>query len=569
MKKMRRRMMGLMGALVMSSLFVLGQAIPCHAETKLVESPPAAFANFGSSVSSSGNMVVVGVPGHDSYKGAAYVYKLNGTAWELTAELTAGEGAQSDMFGQSVSISGSTIVVGAPNNSATVNSVTIPYSGAAYVFKNNGSLWELSAKLTASDAATSDGFGVSVSVSGDTIVVGSPGQGDMDSGAAYVFTFNGTLWEQVAKLPQAPVDWSIFGQSVSISGDTIVVGARYDVANDGTLWAGAAYVFKHNSTGWAQMEKLTASAGDAAMLDNFGFSVSVSGNTIVVGAPGDEDNTGAAYVFALNGALWQQMAKFPLEGVGSSSYFGQSVAVSGETIVVGGYYDDVTDGPTDTGAAYLFRAEGTEWVVEKVTASDAAGGDYFGYSVSISGDTVIVGAPWKDDGSSEVSQVMYAGAAYVFILEGEPSIEFFVDIKPGSCVNPVNPKSKGVLPVAILGTEALDVMMVDPSTIRLSRDGVDGEVAPIRVHYADVATPMQCELTASGEIEGDGYTDLMLKFRTQEVVKALSLWDVAGERVTLILTANLKEEFGGTALSGQDDIKVLGKKPKPPKKPKK
>ena len=83
-----------------------------------------------------------------------------------------------------------------------------------------------------------------------------------------------------------------------------------------------------------------------------------------------------------------------------------------------------------------------------------------------------------------------------FILEGDPSIELFVDIKPGSCVNPVNPKSKGVLPVALLGTEALDVMMIDPSTIRLTREGVDGEVAPIRVHYADVATPMQCELTA-------------------------------------------------------------------------
>ena len=104
--------------------------------------------------------------------------------------------------------------------------------------------------------------------------------------------------------------------------------------------------------------------------------------------------------------------------IGSASpviaYFGQSVSVSGDTIVVGAYYDDVTDGATDTGAAYLFRAEGTEWVVEKVTASDAAGGDGFGYSVSISGDTVIVGAPWEDDGSTEVSQVTNAGAAYVF-----------------------------------------------------------------------------------------------------------------------------------------------------------
>ncbi len=129
-------------------------------------------------------MVVVGVPGHEGYKGAAYVYRLNGTVWELAAELTAGDGAEYDFFGQAVSISANTVVVGAPNNSATVNSVTIPYSGAAYVFKNNGSLWELRAKLTASDAATSDGFGVSVSTSGNTIVVGSPGQGDMDSGCS-------------------------------------------------------------------------------------------------------------------------------------------------------------------------------------------------------------------------------------------------------------------------------------------------------------------------------------------------------------------------------------------------
>ena len=571
MKKMGQLMMGLVGALFLSTLVVLGQAMPCHAETKLVESPPAAFAYFGTSVSSSGNTAVVGVPSHDGYKGVAYVYRLNGAAWELNGELTAADGAQSDMFGQAVSISGNTIVVGAPNHSATINTEIVSYSGAAYVFKNNGSLWEQSAKLTALDAAESEGFGVSVSISGNTIVVGSPGKGDMDSGAAYVYTLNGALWEQVAKLPETPTDFSSFGQSVSISGDTIVVGAPWDTAHDGTLFAGAAYVFNHDTAGWVQAEKLTASTGDAAMWDNFGFSVSVSTNTVVVGAPWDEGGTGAAYVFALNNTLWEQMAKFPLEGVGSSSYFGQSVAVSGDTIVVGAYYDDATDGPIDTGATYVFRADGTEWLVEKLTASDAAGGDGFGYSVSISGGTVIVGAPWEDDGSGEVSQVTNAGAAYVFIFEEDPSIELFVDIKPGSCVNPLNPKSQGVLPVAILGTEALDVMAIDPSTIRLTREGVDGEVTPIRGHYTDVATPLQCELTASGESLGDGYTDLMLKFRTQEIVKALNLWDAAGERVTLTLSASLKEELGGTDLSAQDDIKVLGKKlkPKPPKKPKK
>ena len=359
---------------------------------------------------------------------------------------------------------------------------------------------------------------------------------------------------------------------MSISGDTIVVGAPYDTAHDGTSYAGAAYVFKHDSTGWVQMEKLTASTGDAAMWDGFGFSVSVSGNTVAIGAPWDEGITGAAYVFALNGTLWQQMAKFPLEGVGSYSYFGQSVAVSGDTIVVGAYNDDVTDGPTNTGAAYLFRAEGTEWIVEKVTASDAAGDDGFGFSVSISGDTVIVGAPWEEDGSSEVSQVISAGAAYVFTLGGE-STELFVDIRPGFCVNPLNPKSQGVLPVAILGTEDFDVKTIDPRSIRLSREGADGEVAPIRGHYGDVGKPNQCEPESPTCYDSlrDGYKDLILMFKTQELVKALELWDVSGKTVTLTLAANLKEEFGGTAVSGQDDVKVLGKKPKPkpPKKPKK
>ena len=569
MKTMGRRMIGLVGVLLMSCFFVVGQAMPCHAETKLIESPRAAFANFGYSVSSSGTMVVVGVPSHDSSKGAAYVYRLNNTVWELIAELTAADGAATDFFGQSVSISGNRIVVGAPgyDDEASGNLDT----GAAYVFRIDNMTWTEVAKLTALDAAKYDSFGVSVSVSGDTIVVGSPAKGNLDSGAAYVFTFNGSLWEQVAKLPDVATDFSNFGQSVSISGDTIVVGAPRDVAHETIFYAGAAYVFKQDSTGWVQVQKMTASADDAAMWDGFGYSVSVSGNTIVVGAPWDEDSTGAAHVFALHGALWEPVAKFPLEGVADYSCFGQSVAVNGDTIVVGAFNDNVTDGPSGTGAVYLFRPEGTAWVVEKVISSDAAGGDGFGYSVSVDGGTVIVGAPWEDDGSGEGSQVMGAGAAYIYVLEAPPSIEFLVDIKPGSCVNPVNPKSKGVLPVALLGTEALDVMMIDPSTIRLSRDGVEGEVAPIRIGHADVATPLQCEPIAGGESLGDGYTDLVLKFKTQEVVRALNLWDVAGDRVTLTFSANLKEEFGGTTLSGQDDVKVLDKKPKPknPKKPKK
>ena len=147
------------------------------------------------------------------------------------------------------------------------------------------------------------------------------------------------------------------------------------------------------------------------------------------------------------------------------------------------------------------------------------------------------------------------GTAYVFTFE-ESSSKVYVDIRPGTCPNPVNTRSKGVLPVAVLGTETFDVNRIDPGTIRLSREGVDGEVVPTRSGYEDVATLFEGDLCGCHKLKGDGNTDLALKFDIQELVRALRLKEVAGVTVTLTVTGNLKEEFGGTPFQGQDCIQV-------------
>lgn len=135
-------------------------------------------------------------------------------------------------------------------------------------------------------------------------------------------------------------------------------------------------------------------------------------------------------------------------------------------------------------------------------------------------------------------------------------VEVDIDIKPGSCPNPLNTKSKGVLPVAVLGTADFDVTTIDPATIRLTRDGDDG-VSPLRWSYEDVATPSEGELCECHDLNGDGYLDLTLKFSRQEVTDTLDLGGELGSTIPLLLTGNLKEEFDGTPIEGSDCVWVL------------
>ncbi len=322
-------------------------------------------------------------------------------------KLLASDGAAADLFGCSVAISGDTAVVGAYGDDDNGD-----LSGSAYVFVHSGAAWTQAAKLVASDGAVGDYFGYSVSISGDTVVVGAYHDDDMgdSSGSAYVFVRNGIAWTQAAKLVAsdgAANDY--FGWSVSISGDTAVVGAYLD--NDMGSDSGSAYVFVGSGIAWTQEAKLVASDGKAG--DQFGYSVSISGDTAVVGALYDGDmgnNSGSAYLFVRSGTTWTKVAKLVASDGSESDFFGYSVSISGDTAVVGAYFDDDNGGAS--GSAYVFVGSGNAWTQEaKLVASDGAASDNFGRCVSISGDTAVVGAD-GDDGRVVI------GSAYVFVHSG-------------------------------------------------------------------------------------------------------------------------------------------------------
>ena len=181
-----------------------------------------------------------------------------------------------------------------------------------------------------------------------------------------------------------------FGTSVSISGDTALVGAYQD--DDAGSDTGSAYVFVRSGDTWTQQAKLTAS--DAAAGDFFGYSVSVSGDTAIIGALRDDDagsGSGSAYVFVRSGTTWTQQQKLTASDAAGEDQFGISVSIDGDTALVGAYDDD--DAGAMSGSAYVFVRSGDTWTQQqKLTASDAAAGDFFSYSVSVSGDTALVGA---------------------------------------------------------------------------------------------------------------------------------------------------------------------------------
>lgn len=305
-------------------------------------------------------------------------------------KLIASDGATNNRFGTSVAVDGDTAIIGAQlKNSNT---------GAVYVFVRSGATWTQQQILTASDAATGDVFGYSVAINGNTLVIGAIGK-NANTGAAYVFVRSGTTWIQQQKLTANDgAAGDIFGDSVAIHGDTAIIGAAGQ-----TSGTGAAYVFVRSGTTWAQQQKLTAS--DAATGDNFGYSVGVVGDTIVVGAPNKNSVTGAAYVFVRSGTTWTQQQKLTASDAAANDEFGWRVGISGETVSIGAWGKS-----SNTGAAYVFTRSGTTWTQQqKLTASDAATNDSFGYSVTISGDIMVIGANSKNSGT---------GAAYVFIRNG-------------------------------------------------------------------------------------------------------------------------------------------------------
>jgi len=396
---------------------------PWIQSAKLIDPNGADFDQFGYSVAVSGDTAVVGAYGNNLFHGAAYVFVRPVSGWAaiatFSAKLTASDGAANDYFGVAVAVSGDTVVVGADGNLGR---------GAAYVFGKPVSGWAttnaFSAKLTASDGEDNDRFGYSVAVSGDTALVGAYGAG-LARGGAYVFVKPSGDWATTnifkAKLTASDgLEDDNFGFSAALSGDTAVVGAYGH--NQGS---GGAYVFVKPVSGWATTNafsaKLTASEGAAG--DNFGFSAAISGDTVIVGSPYDQiasnSSQGSAYVFVKPPGDWATTNAFSakLTAFDGAAFdnFGVSVAISGDTVLVGAYGNTL-----GRGAAYLFDKPVSGWTTTnnftaKLTASDGTTEDNFGFSVAISGLTALVGAYYDDIGTNSAQ-----GSAYVF-TSGTPT----------------------------------------------------------------------------------------------------------------------------------------------------
>ncbi|HWN71655.1 MAG TPA: FG-GAP repeat protein, partial [Haliangium sp.] len=364
-----------------------------------------------------GDVLVVGAPNEASAargvggdqdddsayaSGAVYVFRRAGTTWAQEAYLKASNSDIYDGFGENVALSGDTLAVGAIYESSAARGVdgdqdndSAPDSGAVYVFRRTGAAWQQEAYLKASNSEELDEFGSSLALSGDTLAVGvnqedssSPGvDGNQDddsasnSGAAYVFGRTGATWQQQAYLKASnPGAADEFGYSVALSGDTLAVGSRFEsgAAENAVLGSGAVYVFGRTGATWEQQAYLKAS--NPGEYDVFGTSVALSGDTLAVGATGESsaaqgvdgdqaddaaENSGAVYVFRRAGTDWQQQVYLKASNTGAHDAFGASLALSGDTLVVGAPNeegsatgvggDQTTNGRQHSGAVYIFH----------------------------------------------------------------------------------------------------------------------------------------------------------------------------------------------------------------------
>ena len=321
------------------------------------------------------------------------------------AKLVATDADPSDLFGSSAALDGDVAAIGSPFD----DNVYGGDAGAVYVYRFDGVNWVLDATLHAADGAAADQFGVDVAVSGDVIIVGARLDDDAGSGSgsAYIFRYDGSSWNQEDKLTASDAAANdLFGGSVAAAENVVIVGAIGQ--DNGGEETGAAYVYRIDGADWTQDAKLVAA--DAAEQDWFGSGVAITSSRALVGAYGKSDvepRSGAAYLFQYNGSAWVQETKLIASDAAASDNFGREVALDSATALIGAPEND--DDGAASGSTYVFTFDGSTWTeLAKLTASDAAAGSTFGSALSISGDWAVIGAP----------SASLTGAAYVFRRTG-------------------------------------------------------------------------------------------------------------------------------------------------------
>lgn len=326
-------------------------------------------------------------------------------------------------FGSPVAMSGDFVIVAASQDSGLGF-----LAGVAFVFHRSGDTWEQQTRLTASDGVSYDRFGFAVAIDGDVIVVGAPHIDPVGvaPGAAYVFRRNGNAWiEEAILVSSGSTNGDSFGWSVSVDGDRILVGARSD-SRAGFNEAGAAYVFRRNSGAWVEEAALIAS--DAESGDLLGGSVAIEGDLLVVGAIGDDDGgngTGAAYVFLYDGTHWVEETKLTAADPGEIDLFGFPVSLSDSQAFIGALSNDING--QNSGAAYVFsRRNVGDWRQQKLAPVQGEFNDFF-RAGSIDGNLLIAGAP-GDDSACPGATSCDTGATYLFMRIGstwQQQLQFF------------------------------------------------------------------------------------------------------------------------------------------------
>lgn len=344
---------------------------------------------FGTSVGISGDIAAVGAAFANGNRGAVYVYARNGTAWPYEATLVPSEGIVGDQVGAYTEVYGNQVFAGSPAHGTAMG----PYPGAVFVFTRNGSAWTETQMLQANPPVGGGRFGARYAVDGTTLIIS--GTNASSQKIAYVFTNQGGTWTQTGTLQ--PAEGGDFGTHVSISGNVAVIGAASGL-NGASVPTGVAYVFTRSGGVWTETTRLTGVTSLTG--DQFGTSVSVAGNTIVVGAPHEAvggTTRGAAHVYKYTGSAWNEVAQLTAPDGVSGNTFGKDVRACRNRAFVGA--SNLSQGGNSSeGAVYRWDEIGGVWTFqdEFTLPSPGRSNAYFGDHLGVSSTGLIVGAPFID-----------------------------------------------------------------------------------------------------------------------------------------------------------------------------
>lgn len=403
-----------------------------------IEDTNPAGDNFGSDLAVDGDTLIVNSRGWDGAAvnlGAAFIYIRNdqGTptdasddTWDYQATLSPPTDVPASFVGNAVAISGDTAVISDSSDDEGAEG-----SGAIYIYTRTNNIWTFRQKIKASDSAEYDYFGFSVALDNDTIVVGAPNAdgekipfeswSESNQGAVYVFTRSGNTWTEVSKLVASDRQPDKrLGYSVAIEDTTILVGAPGD--NEGAYSSGAAYLFELVDNNWNEVQKLKASSIQTNA--EFGYSVALDGDNLIIGAykhpfinltDGDLDPAGAAFVFTRENNIWQEEQMLALSQTILNSYFGRTVDIQGDQILVGSIHQRVYPGSNNNGPVYLFRKINSTWVLnDTLIDNDLEDYSFFAETIALAGDHILIGA-YED---SELADG--AGSVYVYHQTDRP-----------------------------------------------------------------------------------------------------------------------------------------------------